>query len=174
MELRKHYNNIITIIAPRHIDRVSKINSLSKKFNFKTQILDKDENIIDDVEIIIINSFGVLQNYFRNAKSVFIGKSTIDSLKNDSGQNPIDAAYLNCKIYHGPYVSNFNEIYEILGKNGITQEINNYKELSNNLINDLRDPRKMENFYSNTIQSLGKDILNQTMKILKNFIDDKN
>ena len=31
-------------------------------------------------------------------------------------QNPIDAAKLGCKIYHGPYVYNFKEIYEILEK----------------------------------------------------------
>ena len=31
-----------------------------------------------------------------------------------SGQNPIEAAKLGCKIYHGPYVYNFKEIYELL------------------------------------------------------------
>ena len=31
-------------------------------------------------------------------------------------QNPIEAAKLNCKIYHGPYVTNFSDIYEILAK----------------------------------------------------------
>ena len=39
------------------------------------------------------------------------------------GQNPIDAAKLGCKIYHGPYVYNFKEIYEILKKNNISKEI---------------------------------------------------
>ena len=33
--------------------------------------------ILEDKEIIIINSFGVLQNYFKYAKSVFIGKSIL-------------------------------------------------------------------------------------------------
>ena len=57
-----------------------------------------------------------LNNYFKYAKSVFIGKSIIKKLKNDGGQNPIDAAKLNCKIYHGPYVYNFKEIYKIFKK----------------------------------------------------------
>ena len=64
------------------------------------------------------------------AKSVFIGKSMIKKLKNDGGQNPIDAAKLGCKIYHGPYVYNFEEIYKFLEKNNISKKINNYEELS--------------------------------------------
>ena len=28
----------------------------------------------------------------------------IEKLKDQGGQNPIEAAKLNCKIYHGPYV----------------------------------------------------------------------
>ena len=49
-------------------------------------------------------------------QKVFLLEVIIKRLKDDSGQNPIDAAYLGCKVYHGPYVSNFYEIYEILNK----------------------------------------------------------
>ena len=41
---------------------------------------------------------------------------------------------LDCKIYHGPYVYNFEEIYKILEKNNISKKIENYNELSKNLI----------------------------------------
>ena len=58
-ELKKYYDDIITIIAPRHLDRVEKIKLLSDNLNYKTQILAKDDYIRNDVEIIIINSFGV-------------------------------------------------------------------------------------------------------------------
>ena len=71
--------------------------------------------IQDRNEIVIINSFGALNLYFKLAKSVFIGKSTVPKLKYQ-GQNPIDAANLGYKIYHGPYVYNFKEVYEILQK----------------------------------------------------------
>ena len=52
------------------------------------------------------------------------------------GQNPIDAAKLGCKIYHGPYIYNFNEIYELLKKD-IAHLVETCDELSINLINDL-------------------------------------
>ena len=99
------------IIAPRHIENVKKINSLFINQNFKTQILNQNDKIAENAEVVIINSFGNLHNYFKYAKSVFIGKSTLKKLKYDSGQNPIEAARLNCKVYHGPYISNFRELY---------------------------------------------------------------
>ena len=48
----------------------------------------------------------------------------------------MEAAKLNCKIYHGPYVYNFKEIYKILEDLNISKEINNFEELSKNLIDD--------------------------------------
>ena len=50
-----------------------------------------------------------------------------------SGQNPIEAAKLGCKIYHGPYVYNFKEIYELLKSYKISEQIHSDKELSEKL-----------------------------------------
>ncbi len=172
IEIKKKYNDIITILAPRHVDRVNKIKNLSEKLNLNTQILNKNDEILKDSEIIIINSYGVLQNYFLHAKSVFIGKSLIKRLKNDSGQNPIDAAYLNCKIYHGPYVSNFQEIYEMLKNRNISFKIESHSELSENLIFDLNKIQK-QNQFSKNIESLGKKIFTNTMSNIEIFLNEK-
>jgi len=173
LKLKEKYKDIITIIAPRHISRVDNIKQLSEGFNLNTQILDNDELILNDKEIIIINSFGVLSKYFKYAKSVFVGKSTIKRLENDGGQNPIDAVKLGCKVYHGPYVYNFKEIYEILAKNNISKEINNFLELSENLILDLEDPFKKENQISNLINNLGQKTLTDTIKNIDNFLTNE-
>ena len=172
IEIKKKYNDVITVIAPRHIDRVEKIKKLSESFNLKTQILNQNEKILQNNEIIIINSYGELQNYFLHAKSVFIGKSMIKRLKNDSGQNPIDAAYLNCKVYHGPYVSNFHEIYEILKNNNTSYQINHYRELSKNLIFDLNKFQK-HNKFSKNMELLGKEIFTKTMSSIEIFLNEK-
>ena len=142
LRLKEKFKDIITIIAPRHIERSESIKSLAKKLNLNTQILNKDELISENNEIIIINYFGALKSYFKYAKSVFIGKSLVKKLRNDGGQNPIEAAKLKCKIYHGLYVYNFEEIYEILRKGFISREIKDYKDLSNNLLLDLENVGK--------------------------------
>mgnify|MGYP001266518951 CR=1 FL=1 len=168
--LKEKFKNVVTIIAPRHINRVNKIKSLADSFNLDSQILNKNEKIIDNKEIIIINTFGELQNYYKFAKCVFIGKSSIKSFKNVGGQNPIDAAYLNCKIYHGPYVYNFQEIYETLAQNNISIEIKSYYELAKYLIKDLEDAKKEDIEISSSIKKLSQKTLIDTMEVLNSFI----
>ena len=91
-------------------------------------------------------------------------------MKSDSGQNPIDAAKLSCRVYHGPYVYNFEEIYEILKKNNIARKIETIEDLSSNLIKDLESPLKKETKISNQIEILEQKTLEETMKNLNNFI----
>jgi len=170
LQIKKKYKNIVTIIAPRHIERVWDIETICKNYNLSVQVLNNDEIIKDNKEIILINSFGVLQNYFKYAKSVFIGKSMIEKLKNVGGQNPIEAAKLGCYIYHGPYVYNFKDIYEILKENNISKKIDNYSELSNNLIIDLETFRKGDNKISHLINNLGQKTFADTMKNINNFL----
>ncbi len=173
IELKKKFNDIITIIAPRHIERTKKIQTLFKKSNFNTQILNHNEDIQEGKEIVIVNYFGAFNTFFKSAKSVFIGKSIIKSLKDDSGQNPIEAAKLNCKIYHGPYVYNFEDIYKHLANYNISEKIENHKELCEYLSVDLESPYKLKNKNTNPINDIGEKTLNDTMLIISNFLNDK-
>ena len=170
LEIKKKYDDIITVIAPRHISRVKKIESLAKKLKLKSQILSKKDKIFYDSEIVIINFFGALKDYYAYAKSVFIGKSMIEKLKNVAGQSPIEAAKFGCKIYHGPYVYNFKEIYEILQSNHISEKINNTAQLGNKLIKDLKKLNKENNRIPELINNLGQKTLADTMKNINNFL----
>ena len=170
LKLKEKFKDIVTIIAPRHIERSKGIKSLAEKLKLTSQILNKDNLILEDKEIIIINYFGALKDYFKYAKSVFIGKSTIKKLSYAGGQNPIEAAKLNCKIYHGPYVYNFEDIYKLLEKNNISKKIQNYEELSDNLIVDLENNIKKDKKNSDFMKQLAQKTLADTMKLVDNFI----
>ena len=124
LEIKKKHNNILTIIAPRHIDRAINVKNLSDKLNLNSQILNDGDTIDSKKEILIINSFGILFEYFNYCKNVFIGKSLIKKLELVGGQNPIEAAKFDCKIYHGPYVYNFQEIYDFLKISNISEQVN--------------------------------------------------
>ncbi len=171
--LKKRFPDITTIIAPRHIDRVDRIKKLCIKYNLNAQILKKNESISKNKEIIILNSFGVLNNYFKYAKSVFIGKSTVLKLKSDGGQNPIDAAKLGCKIYHGPYVYNFDDVYKYLRRKNVSKMIRKPLQLSKFLILDLNKKKKKNNKIKKPLYHLERKILKDTMKSLDNFLFDE-
>ena len=170
VELKKRYKNILTVIIPRHINRTSDIKNLSTKFNLNTQILNDNDLINLDTEILIINSFGVLPKYFNYCKNIFIGKSFIKKKQNVSGQNPIEAAKLGCKIFHGPFVYNFQEVYERLNDYGFAEQIDNEKELSNKIIKNLENPKKINDGEINLLNDYGEKILKKTTAELNKFI----
>ena len=78
---------------------------------------------------------------------------------------------LNCKIYHGPYVSNFKEIYNILKKNHISKQITNHTDLSHKLISDFK-LKKNNNNSSLKFKKMGKNIFLKTMNILEKSLND--
>ena len=88
-------------------------------------------------------------NILNFAKSVFVGKSLNEEFKNVSGQSPIEAATLGCKIYHGPYVYNFQEIYQILQKNKISYKVDTANELAYRIIDDKKVNIKKRKFSQN-------------------------
>jgi 3-deoxy-D-manno-octulosonic-acid transferase len=170
LKIKKIYKDIITIIIPRHIDRSKSIKKLSEQYKLTTQILNDGDYIQDNKEIIIVNSFGVLPKFFKYSKSVFIGKSILKKFKQIGGQNPLQAAKLGCKIYHGPFVYNFEEIYTFLKSYKITNKINDEIELSNNLIEDLKDNQKKLDRQSDAINILGEQILNDSINEINKIL----
>ena len=171
LKIKENHKNIITIIAPRHINRILEIKKKCDNFNLTSQILNKDDLILENKEIILINSFGVLPSFFNYAKSVFVGKSLIESLKQEGGQSPIEAAKLGCFIYHGKYVYNFQEIYKILHQNNISKEISSYDELANLIIKDFMKTKEKEKSLK-LFNDLGEKIFSETMKQINNFLSN--
>ena len=158
---------------PRHINRVSNIKNLAAKFNLNSQILNEGDLIDNNKEILIINSFGVLHKYFNYCKNIFIGKSLIKKLEMSGGQNPIEAAKLGCNIFCGPYVYNFQEVYDFLQKNKISKIISNEYNLSKNIIDSFENSKNFNNENIKLLNDYGDKILKQTINELSKFIKIK-
>jgi len=173
LEIKKKYKNILTLIIPRHINRVGRIKNLASKFDLNCQILNDNDRIDVNKEILIINSFGVLFKYYSYCKNIFIGKSLVKKLKTVGGQNPIEAAKFNCKIYFGPYVYNFEEIYKFLVDNNIAEQINDEYDLSKKIIENLEKTKNLDDISINLLNTYGEKILQQTIMELSKFIEIK-
>ena len=78
-----------------------------------------------NTQIYIVDTYGETKAFFKVCKVVFLGKS----LAAQGGQNPLEPARYNCSIVHGPKVSNFLEIYNLLGKNKIAFKVRNQNQL---------------------------------------------
>ncbi len=165
--------NVLTIIIPRHIERSNQIKKICLNNGLKTQVINRNDKILNNTEIAIINSFGVLPEYLKYARSALIGKSLLKKLKNDGGQNPILAAQMGCRIYHGPYVSNFTDIYNFLKNENLCEEIFTVNDLADNLINDFKVKKDL-NQTKEIFDRIGETILKKTFKEINNLLNYEN
>ena len=170
LKIKENYNDILTIIIPRHIDRVKKIIEELLKFNLSIVLYSKLSQIDTKTDILLVDSYGEALKFYNISKCVFLGKSLVKSLIKDGGQNPIEPARLGCKILHGPYVSNFAETYEYLRKLGITKKINNSNELSLSLVEEFKEDKAKNQEIAAKIENYGQNILNNVIMELKKYI----
>jgi len=170
LEVKKKYENILTIIIPRHIDRAKAIYYELSKLNLKIVLSSSLSKIDSKTDILLVNSYGESLKFYNISKYVFLGKSLSTSLKKDSGQNPIEPARLGCKIFHGPYVSNFKEIYKYLNELGTTKEIKNSSELGLSLIEEFNEDEPKNLDISTKIENYGQNILNNVTLEIKKYI----
>ena len=170
IKIRESYNNILTIIIPRHIERVETIYEELSKLNLKI-VFSSDLNKVDTkTDILLVNSYGESLKFYNASKYVFLGKSLVTSLIKDSGQNPIEPARLGCKIFHGPYISNFVETYNYLKELGVTKEVKNSYELGVSLVEEFKNDKPKNPEIRVKIENYGQNILNNVTMELKKYI----
>ena len=74
------------------------------------------------------------------------------------GQNPLEAARFGCKVVHGPYISNFKEIYKKLSSMKISFNFNSYN--SGIKIIEERFNKKNKTFNNTLLIKFGEKVLN--------------
>ncbi|MFT0859571.1 3-deoxy-D-manno-octulosonic acid transferase [Ancylobacter sp. G4_0304] len=108
--LRKELPNLLTIIAPRHPERGRAVLTLANEAQCPA-VLRSDGYLPDrGTQIYVADTIGELGLFYRLAPVALLG----GSLVRHGGQNPIEPIKLDTAIVHGPYVTNFAEIYRRL------------------------------------------------------------
>jgi 3-deoxy-D-manno-octulosonic-acid transferase len=160
IELKKKNKKLITVIIPRHINRVNEIVSEMNKLNLKTAIHNSRVKNLEDIDIYIVNTFGESKKFYKIATTVFLGKS----LAIKGGQNPLEAIHYGAKILHGPYVDNFKDVYKLLKSLGASKKIKTINQLVLNI------SFKKNKMIGNKIKKTGKIIFKKTINEINKFI----
>ena len=168
--VKKKLENILTIIIPRHIHRVNKIYSSLKNLGLKVQIKAEADDIDNLADVVLVNYYGSVNKYLQNISQIFIGKSTLRKFENSGGQNPLEAAKIGCHIYHGPYVSNFEDIYKFLSNHEICEVVSNSNDLANKLDINFKNKKKINNEKIEKINIFSNEIFKNLIKEYSRFI----
>jgi 3-deoxy-D-manno-octulosonic-acid transferase len=164
--LKTKYKNLLTIVIPRHIDRIDKIKKEFRKMGLKTHIHKPMKNINKDTDIYLVNTYGQTKAFFNECKNVFLGGSIIKH----GGQNPLEAARFGCNILHGPNISNFSEIYSFLKKNKISKKFDNINKMVH-ILDGLLSKKNDSKTIIRKIDFTGKKILELTYKEIYFYIN---
>ncbi len=165
-KLKKKYKNLLTIIIPRHINRIESIEKELTSLNLKIQLDEPSSSIDSTTDIYLVNSYGKTKSFYNNCKNVFLGGSII----NHGGQNPLEAARFGCKILYGKNVSNFREIYGFLNKNKISHLVKTKQEFERKLDTLLSKKNNSSKTIKYKINHIGKKILKDTHKEINFFL----
>ena len=159
IRLKKRFKNILTIIIPRHINRIDSIKTELQNLDLKIHLDEPKKKISPDTDIYLINSYGKTKLFYKVCKNIFLGGSLIEH----GGQNPLEATRYGCKVLHGPNVSNFREIYKFLNKKKLSKKISNQDQLINCVIKYINSKNNSKKIIKD-LHLIGMNILNKTYK----------
>ena len=154
IQLKKKIKNLLTIIIPRHIDRVPNITKDLKELNLNIVRHTLNNKNLKNADIYLVDTFGETKKFYKLGSSVFLGGSLVKR----GGQNPLEAARYRNKILHGPNIDNFKDVYKLLKSLNISKKINTYPKLAKSII------FKKNKNKAYKISKVGKIILNKTKK----------
>ena len=112
--LKPGHPGLLTVIVPRHLERGPGIAAALLASGLAVSLRSAGEAITPATDIYVADTLGELGLFYRLAGVVFVGKSLVPQ----GGQNPLEAARLDCALIHGPHMTNFEDIARGLGNGG--------------------------------------------------------
>jgi 3-deoxy-D-manno-octulosonic-acid transferase len=113
LHLKTQYEDLLTIIAPRHPERVSDIEAVLKEQGLIVSVRSRKEALSPQCDIYLADTMGELGAFYRLGAKVFLGRSLVPG---HGGSNALEPARLGCALVQGPYTENFNSVNALLEK----------------------------------------------------------
>ncbi len=143
--LKKSFDDLLTIIIPRHPERGDDIEAVIQNYNLtysrrsKGQITPQQED-----DIYLADTMGELGLFYRLAPVACIGRSLSDD--GGGGHNPVEAAQLHCGVLHGPRVQYQLDFFADMDDAGAAIQVNGSQQLAQQLQRLLNDSDALQDF----------------------------
>ncbi len=120
IKMHHHFPNFLTIIAPRHPQRIHEILKILTAHGLSYFRTDTRQGALYP-DILMVNEFGKLSEIYAICDIAVIG----GSFTVHGGHNPIEAFDEACMVVHGANVENFQKIYADANQLGIALSCDN-------------------------------------------------
>jgi 3-deoxy-D-manno-octulosonic-acid transferase len=137
--IQRHPNTRL-MLAPRHLDRLEKIEGFLHRQGFtsvrKTKMESTAFSVLPSHTIILLDTLGELQRLYSVASLVFVGGSLVPI----GGHNVLEPAAYAKPILFGPHTENFKEIAQYLVEKKAACQVFDVDELFERMVWLLEDP----------------------------------
>jgi 3-deoxy-D-manno-octulosonic-acid transferase len=110
--LLKDFPDTVLVIAPRHIVRTSRIETLVRQQGLEVQLWTdlRKHGVERTAPVVIVNTFGDLFKVYSVGTILFCGASLVPL----GGQNPLEPAVWGKMVFYGPSMEDFAEAKKLL------------------------------------------------------------
>lgn len=144
-KLKEYFPDLLTIIAPRHPNRLEEIIKLIPQ-NIKIAVRSQNQSLAN-CEIYLADTLGELGTFYSLSKISLICGSLLDKI---GGHNPFEALQLESVILSGCYVANFKETYQELKNSQSCLMVKDEQELLLGLLKLMQD----KNYYLSLLEKI--------------------
>lgn len=169
--LREKFPDILTFIAPRHPERGPIIAEQMRNKGLNVGLRSAGDQPQKNMDIYIADTIGELGLFYRLCDIVFMGKSLI---KPGGGQNPFEAARLNCVVLFGPNMSNFKELSATMIQAGAAFQVEDSRGLERKVSQILSSPQNMATYKSavRNYCQVSDSVIEDSVTEILNFLPD--
>ncbi|WP_430449765.1 3-deoxy-D-manno-octulosonic acid transferase [Rhodophyticola sp.] len=159
---------LLLIIVPRHPERGDAVAELLQTTGWSYVRRTADEMPDGDTQVYLADTVGELGLWYRLAPVSFVG----GSLEPIGGHNPFEPAALGSAILHGPYVTNFVDIYQRLTEAKAARLVSSPESLAA-AVNDLMNPDHAAAMASAAweVSSSGANVTDMAVDLLLDTLD---
>ena len=155
-KLKKDYENLRLLIAPRHIERTQEVEQILTKHNFESMrfssvSLQPSASTLQPV--FILDAIGNLKAIYSASDIVFVGGSLVKK----GGQNPIEPAILAKPVIFGRFTYNFQDVVTSFLESGSAIQVENKDELYSAIRLLLDNPRDRRRLGINAKETVDKN-----------------
>lgn len=166
--LKEDHPDLLTVIVPRHPERGADVAALAAAAGIDACRRSAGDLPRGDCEVYIADTIGELGLFYRVSDIAFIGGSLVPH----GGQNPLEAARLECALLHGPHMTNFAEVMTAFAARSASREVTDAVSLAAAVREYLDNPwiRRDMAFRAGEVVSGGQETLEKTLAVIEGYL----
>jgi 3-deoxy-D-manno-octulosonic-acid transferase len=168
--IKHHEGDLLLIVAPRNPQRAGSVFRIFDSAGYSVGLMKELKKISSGkrLDVIIIDTIGLLKKLYAIADITFIG----GSLVNCGGHNPLEPAAFSKPIIFGHDMSDFADISRMLLDAGGAVRVKDAKDLYNTLVSLMENDKRALEMGKNALGVLtaNKGAVEKTIKVIKPYL----